>query len=42
MYEYVKGGKIERKESPKGKSPSKATDARTSGEDKEASKGKNQ
>lgn len=40
MDDYVKGGKRDREESHKGKSPSKSVDARTSNESKEANKGK--
>lgn len=38
----MKGGKIEREESSKSKSPSKSVKYKTSGEDKKASKGKRQ
>lgn len=40
LAEYVKEGKRYREESPKGKSPSKTVDVRTSGESNEANKGK--
>lgn len=36
MNEYMKGGGIQREESPKGKSPSKNADVRTSGESKKS------
>lgn len=42
LFEYMSGGKGEREESPKGKSPSKVVDVETSGKDKEVSKGKRQ
>lgn len=40
MTEYVKGGKRDREEAPKSKSPSKTADVGTSGKRKEANKGK--
>lgn len=40
LFEYVKGIKKEREDSPKSKSPSKVADAGTSGGDRETKKGK--